>query len=76
MATRYGVTWLDEQGQERTALWAFREGAALFFGGLCDEEHAGGGVSRARMEYYGPNGERYAGPLIASDEDKQAGAPW
>lgn len=65
MATRYGVTWLDQEGQERMAFWSFREGAAAFFAGLCDLEHAGGGVSRARMEYYGPNGERDTRALSA-----------
>lgn len=59
MATRYGVTWKDQGGKARAAYWAFREGAAAFFAGLCDLEASGGDCTEPCMEYYGPDGERF-----------------
>lgn len=58
MATRYMVTW-SEDGLPRSRGCAFSASAVPLFMGLVELEREGGTVSDARIEYLGPNGERF-----------------
>jgi hypothetical protein len=62
MASRYAVRWFDGRREcVRTfAFWNPR--ARDFFEDLCENEYEGGDCRNARVEFYGPNGERCPEP--------------